>query len=58
MEREVAMSQWVDELKRQLESARCESEDWLAEVMGARVAELLVVERATAAKRGLVAVVE
>ena len=44
MEREATMSRWVDELKRQLESARHESQDRVAEAMGARAVELLVVE--------------
>ena len=35
MEREAAMLWLVDELKRQLESARHESEDWVAEALGA-----------------------
>ena len=50
---EATMSWWVDELQRQLEFARRESQDWAAKVMGAWAAELLVVERATAAERGL-----
>ena len=50
MEREAAMSWWVTELERQLESARRESQDRAAEATGARAAELLMVERATAAE--------
>ena len=41
MEWEVAMSWWVDELERQLESTRRESQDRAAEATGARAAELL-----------------
>ena len=43
---------WVAELEHELESARCESQDQVAEAMGARVVELLMAERATAAERG------
>ena len=46
----------VAELERQLESARCESQDRVAEVTAVRVEEQRAVERATAAKRGLGAV--
>jgi len=53
MEQEAAMSWWVDELKHQLESTYCESQDQAAEVMGAWAAKLLVAERATAAEWGL-----
>ena len=53
MEREVVMSQWVDELECQLESAHHESQDRAAEAMGARVAELLVAKWATAAEWGV-----
>ena len=42
------MSRWVTELEHQLESAHCESQDWAAKAI-----ELLVVERATVAERGL-----
>jgi len=41
------------ELERELESARCESQDWATEVNEAWVVELLAVERATAAEQGL-----
>ena len=41
MEREAAMSRWVIELKRQLESAHHESQDQAVEATGARVVELL-----------------
>ena len=41
------------ELKRELKSARRESQDWAVEVTEARAAEQLTVERATAAERGL-----
>ena len=50
------MSRWVIELERQLEFTHRESQDWATEVMEARPVELLVVERATAAERGLEAV--
>ena len=53
MEREATMSRRVDELERQLESARCKSQDQAAEATGERVVELLVVGQATAAERGL-----
>ena len=53
MEWEATVSQWVTELERQLESARRESQDRAAEATEARVAELLVVEWATATERGL-----
>ena len=43
----------VDELECQLESARCESQDRAAEATGVWAAELLAVERATVAERGL-----
>ena len=48
MEREAAMSQWVNELEHQLESAHHESQDQVA-------VELLAVEQATAPEWGLVA---
>ena len=38
----------MTELERQLESARCESQDRAAEVTRARAAELLTVEQVTA----------
>ena len=44
-------SRWVDELRHQLESTHRGSQDWAAETMGARAAELHAVERATAAER-------
>ena len=53
MGREAAMSWQVDELQRQLESARRESQDRAAEATRARAAELLAAERATATERGL-----
>jgi len=53
MEQEAAMSWRVDELERQLESTHCESQDRAAVAMGTWLSELLVMERATAAKRGL-----
>ena len=56
MEWEAVMTWWVTELECQLESAYHESQDRAAEALGARVAELLAVERATAAERGLAAV--
>ena len=56
MEREATVSWRVTKLEHQLEFARCESQDRAAEAMEARVAELLAVERATAAERGLDAV--
>ena len=56
MEWEAVMSWWVDELERQLESTHHESQGKAAEAMGAWAAELLVVEWAAAAERGLDAV--
>ena len=56
MEQEAMMSLWVDELWRQLESPCCESQDRVAEVMGAWAAELLTMEQVTTAERGLDAV--
>ena len=56
MEREAMMSCRVDELEHQLESTHRESLDQAAEATGAWATELLVVERATAAERGLDAV--
>ena len=53
MEWEAMMSQWVDELELQLESTRHKSQDRAAKAMGARAAELLAAEWATAAERGL-----
>ena len=53
MEREATMSWRVDELERQLDSTRRESQDRVAEAMGAWAAELLAAERATTAERGL-----
>ena len=47
------MSWRVDELERQLESTHCESQDRAAVAMGTWLSELLVMERATAAERGL-----
>ena len=51
MEREAMMSRRVVELERQLESARCESQDRAAKAIGARAVELLTVEWATVAER-------
>ena len=48
MEQEAVASRWVNELRHQLESTRCESQDRAAEAMGAREAELRAFERATA----------
>ena len=42
----------VTELERQLESTRCESQDQGTEAMEVWAAELLAVERATAAEQG------
>ena len=53
MEWEAAMSRRIDELERQLESARCESQDRAAKTIGARAVELLAVEWATTTERGL-----
>lgn len=53
MEREVMVSWWVTELKRQLESSYHESQDLAAEATEAHVVELITVERATAIERGL-----
>ena len=53
MEPEAAMSWQVAELKYQLESTCCESQDQVDEATGAWALELLVVEQATATKRGL-----
>ena len=53
MEREAAVSWWVNELKHQLESAHCESQDWAAEAMGAWAVELRVAKRATAVEQEL-----
>ena len=43
----------VTKLEHELESARCESQDQVAEVTRARAVELLTAGRATAAERGL-----
>ena len=53
MERQAVALRWVTELEHQLESSRRESQDQAAEVTEARVVELLAVEQATAAERGL-----
>ena len=53
MEREATVSRQVAKLDCQLESAHRESQDRAAKAMEARAVELLAVERATAAKRGL-----
>ena len=52
--REAKMSRQVAELERELEVARRESQDQAMEATEARAAELLAVERATVAERGLV----
>ena len=56
MEWEATMSWRVDELERQLESTRRESQDQAVEATGARAAELLAAEQETAVERGLDAV--
>ena len=56
MEQEAVVLWRVNELRHKLESAHCESQDWATKVTGARVVELRVVERATAAQRELDAV--
>jgi hypothetical protein len=53
MGREAMMSRRVDELQRQLEFTRHESQDRAAKATGARATELLAAEWATAAKLGL-----
>ena len=53
---EAMMSWWVAEFERQLESTRRESQDRAAEATEVRAAELLAVERSTAAEQGLEAV--
>ena len=53
MEREAMASWWVTELERQLEFAHLESQDGAVKATGARVAELLVAERATTAEQEL-----
>ena len=53
MEREAMTLWWVDKIRHQLESTCHESQDRAAEAMGARAAELLAVEQATAAEREL-----
>ena len=53
MEQEAMMSWWVDELRHQLESTRCESQERAAKAMGARAVKLRAVERAIAAEREL-----
>ena len=53
LEWEATALRWVAELERQLEFAHRESQDRAAKAMEARAVELLAVERATAAKRGL-----
>ena len=42
------MFRWVDELRHRLESTRRESQDLVAEAMGARAAELGAVKWVTA----------
>ena len=56
MEQEAMALRWVDELRHELESARRESQDWAAEAMGARAAEMRVVEQVTATEQKLDAV--
>ena len=53
MEQEAVELRRVDELRRKLESARRESQDWAAKAMGARAVKLRAVERAIAAEREL-----
>ena len=53
MEPEAAMSWQVAELKYQLESTCCESQDQVDEATGAWALELLVVEQATTVEWGL-----
>ena len=53
MEREMVVLWQVTKFKRQLESTRHESQDRGAEAMEMWAVELLAVERATAAERGL-----
>ena len=53
MEQEAMMSWWVDELWRQLEFTRCESQDRAAEAIGAWATELLAIEWAIAAEQEL-----
>ena len=48
MEQEVVVLWWLDELRHQLESARHESQDRVAEATGARAVELRAVKRASA----------
>ena len=43
MEQEMVASWRVNDLRHQIESARCESQDWVAMAMGARKVELRVV---------------
>ena len=45
-----SVSWWVNELRHQLESAHCESQDRVTEAMGAWVAELHAIKQATAAE--------
>ena len=56
MEHEAMALRWVDKLRHELESAHYESQDWVAEAIGARAVKLRAVERATAAEQKLDAV--
>ena len=53
MEQEATASRWVNELKHQLESSHCESQDRAVEATKARAVKLLAEEQATTAERGL-----
>ena len=53
MDQETTALRWVDKLRHQLESARCESQDRVAEATGAWAVELCAVKRATTTKREL-----
>ena len=53
LDQEAMASQRVEELRHQLESTRCDSQVWAAEVTRAWAVELCAVERATAAMREL-----
>ena len=53
MEQEAVVLWWVDKLRHKLESTHSESQDWAAEAIGARAAELRAVERAMATEQKL-----
>ena len=53
MEQEVVALQWVNKLRRKLESARRESQDRSVEATGAREAEQRAVKRVTTAVQKL-----